>query len=309
MKASIRQKAAVDTIAYSISLVTELVSCSKKNIDKAVKWFNEARSYLKKISEGCQSIKKSSNEMHPMLECCADRIFRETYKAMDSVSDYINEKQLQKALDFAQNYDGKISQVNTYMKQTLDELVDLYENFVKDTFHPIQSCIKDCASYGYDAHCGYLRYSNFLDEIEKTFNNHFADMKDIDDRLIMFEAAFIKSANLYFIKHCPHAAKVSASSPYQLHDEQFAKIVKMFRTGFQGFRSPWIPPVHVFQFDFKAVKMRALKDYQSTKVGEISIQEGEKVEAINTSFAEYYKIRTSNGMEGFVPVTMLCPYS
>ncbi|EAY03976.1 Variant SH3 domain containing protein [Trichomonas vaginalis G3] len=225
--------------------------------------------------------------------------FDATANAVLKVMDSISDTTLNKALEFTSNYEENIMQVNSCLKQNLEELINLNENFVNDTTHPCHLDIRECSQFGYDVHCSYLRYSNALDEIEKSFLNLYADMKNIDDRLVAFNQVFMKNVNGCFVSSLPHSAAK--------HDDHYNKIVRLFRTGFQGFRSPYVIPVYAAKFETPTVTMKATTAFNGTKVGEISIQSGEKVEAITTSYADWMKIRTANGNEGFVPVNILEP--
>ena len=58
MKTSARQKAASETIALSITMLTDMTSSSKKNIDKDVRWITEAKANLNKIAEATGQLRK-----------------------------------------------------------------------------------------------------------------------------------------------------------------------------------------------------------------------------------------------------------
>lgn len=307
MKNSHRQKQAAENVALSISLATDMALESKKHLEKSVKWIYDAKNYLRKISEATSQLSKAGHTSHPMLACSAAPTFDATTKACDNVLANISDDTLKKVEQFIQNCVTNINQVNQFLKQNLEELQDLYENFVDDTHNGLGYEIRELQQSGYNAHCGYLRYANALDELEKAFMNNFQDIRDIDQRLSKFEYGFYQTMNARFVNAFPYAENCKKELKLITHDEVFAKCIKVFRTGFQGFRSPHVAPVHYVQFDSPQLEMKCTNDFTGSKVGEISVKKGEKVSAINTSLADWMKIRTSNGMEGYVPFTVLEP--
>lgn len=309
MKNSVKQRNSAESIASAIQQITEMAINSGKSIVRSVNWITESKSYLRKIADATAQLTSIKNNAHPMLEVATSASFKATADAAEKVIKLVSDTTLQKALDFAHNCENNILQISSYLKQDLEELTNLYENFVSDISYPICNTIRECSAAGYVSHCGYLRYANALDELEKSFNNYFADIKDIDDRLVTFESGFMKNTNGFFINNFPHAAAKPNVPTMLKHDDAYNKIMRTFRIGFQGFRTPYKAPVYAAQFDFPTLTMRALINFNSSKVGEIALQQGDKVEVINSSYAEFLKVRTKNGMEGFVPYFVLEPCS
>ena len=309
MKLSSRQKSANETISLAISQANELATTSRKSIEKTVKWFLSTKGYLKKISEASSQLEKEDKKMHPMLNEVCVKTMDVCQNSVSTVLKAISSVLISKAESFAAQCANDIAQINTQLKQTLSQTCDSYDDFYSETKHPISTSVADCAQSGYDIHCSYLRYANGIDEFEKQFRQSFDVLKEIDTKMVTFESDLWIGLNEIFCSKIPHAAKADPAPPVKYHEEEFAKIMATFKLGIQGFRMPMAQLVQSYTFEAAPMKMKAKKAFDGKKVGEISIAANEVVDVIDSSLAEWYKVRLANGMEGYVPVNVLAPQS
>ena len=307
MKISARQKSACETITLSISQANELATNTRKSIEKTAKWFLQAKAYLRKIAEAASQLKTEVPKMHPMLISSTLQIMELTESSTNPVARVISQNLINKAEGFAQQCANDIQQINIQLKQTLSQTCDLYEEFFADTKTPYQFAIRDCASTGYDTHCAYLRYSNGLDELDSSFRSSFNVLREIDRKMVSFEHELWAGINEIFRSKLPHAARADPMPPAKYHDQEYDNILAVFQLGIQGFRMPYAQPLPSYTFEPVSTKMKAKKAFDGKKVGEIAVVVNETVDVIDSSLAEWYKIRNSNGNEGYVPVTVLEP--
>jgi hypothetical protein len=307
MKVSSRQKSSSELISLAISQVYELTMASSKSIEKTFKWFHQCNTYMKRIEEVSSQLKKEDKKMHVMLNETSTKTMEACENSASKVLKILSTVLVSKSETYAQQCANDIAQINTQLKQTLAQMCDLYEEFYLDTKHPISTTVADCTQSGFDVHCAYLRYSKGIDEFEIQFRESFSLLKEIDKKMVLFEHSFWNGINEIFNMYIPHASRAPPAPPIKYHDEEFAKIMATFQVGFQGFRMPTAHYLPCYNFEAIPVKMRAKKVFDGKKVGEISISENEIVDVIDTSLAEWYKVRLANGMEGYVPVNVLAP--
>ena len=307
MKVSSRQKAASESINQSIIQAIELATNTKKQIEKTAKWFLQTKAYLKKIAEATAQLQTGGKHIHPLIESTAIKTMHLTESSMNVVYKVISSTLINQAENYAQQCAHDISEINNKLKQYLNQTCELYEEYFVESKTNFQTDIRSCASVGYDTHCTYLRYSHDLDDIDSQFRSSFNVLKEIDNKMLTFEHDLWEGLNEVFLAKVPHAAKADPAPPCQYHDKEFENIMATFQLGIQGFRMPYSQVACSYNFEQISLKMKAKKSFDGKKVGEISVSENEVIDVIDSSLAEFYKIRNANGNEGYVPVTVLEP--
>jgi len=307
MKNSEPQHRASQTINSLINQAISIADDSRKQIKRTIEWLNSTKQYIQKIHLASIAVRKVDTKVHPHLTGSVNGCMQCLTEACDPVIQVIGSALISRAENFITQCSRDISEIGTALKDSYQSLCNSFEEFYSQMKKGFQQNARDSLEVGFKSHCNYLTYFNNINEIEKQFIDTLTLLKDFDSNMVQFEISNWVSLNNEFQSKFPMISNLPKTETLPFHDEQFDQIINGIKHEISAFRVPTIHIQTSYQFDNVAMKMKAKKGFDGKKVGEIPVKEGDVVDVINSSYSEWYKVRTSNGMEGFVPCNYLIP--
>lgn len=305
-----------DPVQSVMSKCIESLEKEKKYFKDSIKWLELSQ---KKLNKSCECTTEMFNKMqnHKNLHY---QISGSLHLGITDLNDELktyNElliQKIQESTKIANEAKPKITEIKNNFQNEINDLIAIHSEFKSE----LQSQNKSADSgefleHGFEQHREYLKYFNQLNETQKQILATIAETKNLIDSFKEKQRNLIrvlneKTPSLFGIQQNEESIKEDNES-YAKRDKEdtelFNQRIDTINENFNIYRSPTLKIPDEFKFEVQSkIDMEISEDFQSEQ---INFTKGEIVSIIDSSLAEYWKVRNTNGIEINVPAKYLIP--
>lgn len=305
-----------DPVQSVMSQCIESLEKEKKYFKDSIKWLELSQ---KKVNKSCECTTEMFNKMqnHKSLHYQISGSFHLGVTDLnDELKTYnsILIQKIQESTKIANDTKPKINAIKNEFQNEINDLIAIHSEFKSELQSPNKSAdSSEFLEHGFEHHREYLKYFNQLNETQKQIQATIADTKNLID---LFKE---KQRNLNRIlnEKTPRLFGIQQNEDYIKEDnelyekrdkedtELFNKRIDIINENFNLYRSPTLKIPDEFKFEQQSkAEMEISEDFLSEQ---INFTKGEIVSVTDSTLAEYWRVRNSNGVEINVPAKYLIP--
>ena len=281
----------------------------KEKLEKTLKWIEVQNQFLKNLSCLTENLPAPSERRHHYIEENIYKTLTSTKQAVLNMAKPLRNKNVDEVIQYIYNCNTQILTAKDVIKlvsSQLEEFLNELESGINK--NPPKNC-EGAIQHGANTHILYLQYmksinDNGLQYLQQAF---YQKLMELDEQIVNSINLIWTSMNQSAIKHY-HSPDTLGFSQLCPNNKDILTTQSLTA---QSYHNSYFTPVFdlepVTTFSDATVKMRATENFEGDKVGELKLELNEVVDVINSSYADWYKVRNCKGVEGFVPVSCLIP--
>lgn len=310
MKKSKLHSDAKKSLDYIAEKSIGIIAKDKRKLEKTLKWIKVQNKFLKNLADLTKDLPTSDKKMHHYIEeniyqtlsLTKDSILNIgktiSDKNIDEVSRYIHDCNTQ--IDTAKDV---IEIVSSQLEDFLDELeTGIYKGLPRNYAESVKRRVK--------THTLYLQYMKSIhdNEVKYLQESFYQKLIKLDEQIVNSINLIWSNLNQSAIRNYHSSGSFRSPQLYPNNKDTLTKHSLSAQSYHNCYYSPVFNLKPIITFSDATVKMKATQNFDGDKVGELKLELNEVVDVINSSYADWYKVRNSKGVEGFVPVSCLIPY-